>query len=47
MLTFFAGFLGFLKSAIILLGYIQGNALFPEPLPPEEEKAYIDKMMSR
>ena len=46
MLTFFAGFLGFLKSAIILLGYIQGNALFPEPLPPEEEKEYIDKMIA-
>ena len=40
MLTFIYGFLVFLKSAVIVLGYIQGNSLFPEPLSPEEEREY-------
>lgn len=44
MLTFISGFFAFLKSAVIVLGYIQGNSLFPEPLTPEEEKEYIEKM---
>ena len=44
MLTFLSGFLTFLKSAVIVLGYIQGNSLFPEPLSPEEEKEYLEKM---
>ena len=44
MLTFISGFFAFLKSAVIVLGYIQGNSLFPEPLSPEEEKEYIEKM---
>ena len=44
LLTFLTGFLTFLKSAVIVLGYIQGNSLFPEPLTPEEEKEYINKM---
>ena len=44
MFTFLTGFFAFLKSGVILLGYIQGNSLFPEPLSPEEEKEYIDKM---
>ena len=44
MLTFISGFFVFLKSAVIVLGYIQGNSLFPEPLSPEEEKEYIEKM---
>ena len=44
MLTFISGFFIFLKSAVIVLGYIQGNSLFPEPLSPEEEKEYIEKM---
>ena len=42
MLTFISGFFAFLKSAVIVLGYIQGNSLFPEPLSSEEEKEYID-----
>ena len=46
MLAFISGFLTFLKSAVIVLGYIQGNSLFPEPLSPEEEKEYINKMQS-
>ena len=44
MLAFISGFFAFLKSAVIVLGYIQGNSLFPEPLTPEEEKEYIEKM---
>ena len=44
MFTFFTGFLTFLKSAVIVLGYIQGTPLFPEPLSPGEEKEYIEKM---
>ena len=44
MLAFISGFLTFLKSAVIVLGYIQGNSLFPEPLSPEEEKEYLEKM---
>ena len=46
MITFLTGFFTFLKSAVIVLGYIQGSALFPEPLSPEEEKRYIEKMNS-
>ena len=44
MLTFISGFFAFLKSAVIVLGYIQGNSLFPEPLSSEEEAEYIEKM---
>ena len=35
MITFISGFFTFLKSAVIVLGYIQGNTLFPEPVSPE------------
>lgn len=38
------GFLEFLKSAVFLVGYIQGNSLFPEPLTQEEEKMWLEKM---
>lgn len=38
------GFLEFLKSAVFLVGYIQGNSLFPEPLTQEEEKLWLQKM---
>ena len=44
MISFISGFFMFLKSAVIVLGYIQGNSLFPEPLSSEEEKIYLDKM---
>ena len=44
MIAFISGFFAFLKSAVIVLGYIQGNSLFPEPLSPEEEREYIEKM---
>lgn len=38
------GFLGFLSSAIFVVGYISNNQLFPEPLSYEEEKEYLEKM---
>ncbi len=38
------GFLEFLKSAVFLVGYIQGNDLFPEPLSKEEEKMWLQKL---
>lgn len=38
------GFLGFLKSAVFLVGYISNNQLFPEPLSAEEEKEYLLKV---
>lgn len=40
VITFFE----FLKSAVFLLGYISSNNLFPEPLTPEEERQYLEKM---
>lgn len=39
-----SGFLTFLSSAIFVVGYISSNSLFPEPLTPDEEKLYLDKM---
>ena len=36
-----AGFIQFLKSAVFVVSYIQGNALFPGPLSSEEEKKYL------
>lgn len=37
------GFLTFLKSAILVFGYITSSNLFPEPLSLTEEKEYIEK----
>lgn len=37
-------FLGFLKSAVFLVGYISNNQLFPEPLSAEEEREYLEQM---
>lgn len=34
----------FLSQIIFGVGYIQSNNLFPEPLSPEEEKIYLEKM---
>ncbi len=39
-----SGFLEFMKSSIFVIGYIQGNNLFPEPLSHEEEKKYLLQM---
>ncbi len=38
------GFLCFIKSAVLLVGYIQSSNLFPEPLNSEEEIAYLNKL---
>ncbi len=38
------GFLEFLSTAVIMVGYIQGNSLFPEPLSSEEEMNYLKQM---
>ena len=43
---FFMGFLQFLKTAIIVVGYITGSNLFPEPLNQEEEKEALEKMVN-
>ncbi len=39
-----AGLLGFLKSAVFVVGYIQSSNLFPEPLSQEEERQYLQEM---
>jgi len=39
-------FLGFLKSAVFLVGYISSNQLFPEPLSAEEERNCLERMMN-
>ncbi len=41
---FVTNFFGFLKSAILVVGYISGSQLFPEPLSQQEEKDAIIKM---
>lgn len=38
------GFVEFLKSAVFVVGYIQGSNLFPEPLSSEEEKRCLEQM---
>ena len=43
-LTGLLGFVEFLKSAVFVVGYIQGGTLFPEPLTAEEEKNYLEQM---
>ena len=39
-----ANFINFLSQAIIGVGYIQSSNLFPEPLSPEDEKMYLEKL---
>lgn len=41
-----SGFWAFLKSAVFVVGYIQSNTLFPEPLNSEEEKVYLKRLQS-
>ena len=41
-----SGFLSFLSSSILLVGYISNNSLFPEPLNSEEEKKYLELLKS-
>ncbi len=45
MLTISAmGFFSFLQTAVLVVGYISNNNLFPEPLSSEEEKLYLEKL---
>ena len=41
-----SSFLAFLHSTIFVVGYIQSNNLFPEPLSSEEEKIYLERLNS-
>lgn len=43
-MTGILGFLEFLKSAVFVVGYIQGRDLFPEPLTAEEERNCLEQM---
>lgn len=45
LLLFLSGFLGFLKTAFFVLGYISNNNLFPEPLDAEEESKFLERFM--
>lgn len=38
------GFFTFLKTTFFVVGYIQSSNLFPEPLTPEEEAIYLEKL---
>lgn len=40
---YISSFIAFLKSAVVVVGYISNNSLFPEPLTSEEEKIYLEK----
>ena len=39
-----SGIIEILKSCIIMFGYIQSSQLFPEPLTPEEEKIFLERL---
>lgn len=39
-----SNFINFLSQAIIGVGYIQSCNLFPEPLSPDEEKIYLERL---
>lgn len=38
---FISAFFELLKDVLFLTGYVSGNAVFPNPLPPTEEKKYF------
>ena len=42
---YLSGFLGFLSTAVFVVGYVSNNSLFPEPLSGEEERQYLEKYM--
>ncbi|MBQ3409687.1 MAG: RNA polymerase sporulation sigma factor SigK [Clostridia bacterium] len=39
-----SGFLAFLQNALLAIGYISKNSLFPEPLSASEERAYLEML---
>ena len=41
------GIIAILKSSILMFGYIQSSQLFPEPLAPEEEKIFLERLSNR
>lgn len=46
LFVYISGFLTFLKTAILAIGYISNNCLFPEPLSQEEENKYLREYMN-
>lgn len=39
-----SGVVAILKTCFFTFGYIQGSQLFPEPLAPEEERIFLEKL---
>lgn len=39
-----SGFFAFIKSSMLIVGYIQSSNLFPEPLSSEDEKIFLDRL---
>ena len=44
MFGFLKGFLYFCQIAFFMVGYISNNSLFPEPLSPDDEKIYLERL---
>ena len=42
-----SGIIAILKSCVLMCGYIQSSQLFPEPLAPEEEKIFLERLSNR
>lgn len=42
-----SGIIAILKSCVLMFGYIQSSQLFPEPLAPEEEKIFLERLSNR
>ena len=42
-----SGIIAILKSCMLMFGYIQSGQLFPEPLAPEEEKIFLERLSNR
>ena len=42
-----SGIIAILKSCFLMFGYIQSSQLFPEPLAPEEEKIFLERLSNR
>lgn len=39
-----SGIVALLKISVLMFGYIQSSQLFPEPLAPEEEKIFLERL---
>lgn len=42
-----SGIIAVLKCSVLMFGYIQSSQLFPEPLAPEEEKIFLERLSNR